>query len=240
MKVLFTKTLAAVLLSSSLLSQASFASTSQDSVESLKAEILTLAASYAGQGDPDQSKQKPLDVLVEKLVKLAPQPPIKDRLSILEGAWKQVWGPYEYRNDDGSVDPTLGVEEIYQVVSAAGYYYNVAPYYPGGDRSKEQIGLLRGEFVLDPADENGLKVKFTDYPGADPRPAGDQLWELAPLAEAGTLPNETTIVPSFIVRVAFGGGKLEEVYTDSDLRIVYGKSSRQDVRKSIYVMTRVN
>jgi hypothetical protein len=223
-----------------LFSPTSFAASKADTVESVKAEILELATSYAGQGDPDQSKQKPLELLVEKLVQLSPQLPIKDRLPVLEGAWKQVWGPYDYRNDDGGVDPTLGVDEIYQVVSGDGYYYNVAPYYPNGDRSQEKIGLLRGEFVLDTSDVNGLKVKFTDYPGADPRPVGYQLWELAPLAEAGTLPNATTIVPSFIVRAAFGGGKLEEVYTDSELRIVFGTSARPGSRKSIYVMTRAN
>lgn len=229
-----------VLLSSLLVSQLGFANTPPETVESLKVEILELAQSYAGQGDPDQSKQKPLEDLVDKLVRLAPAQPVKDRLALLEGAWKQVWGPYDYRNDDGGVDPTLGVDEIYQVVSASGYYYNVAPYYPNGDKTQEKIGLLRGEFVLDTTDTNGLKVKFTDYPGSDPRPSGYQLWELAPLAEAGTLPNATTIVPSFIVRAAFGGGKLEEVYTDKDMRIVFGTGARPNARRFLYVMTRAN
>ena len=122
------------------------------------------------------------------------------RLSILAGAWKQVWGPYDYRNDDGGIDPKIGIKEIYQVVFTEGYYYNVAPYYPNGDKTKEQISLLRGEFRLHPKKPNALRVKFTNYPGVETRPAQIELWELPALAEAGRLENEITIVPTWIVR----------------------------------------
>ncbi len=220
--------------------QSSFASGVDKDIAELKNEILAIAKSYEGQGDPDQAKQKTIDPLVEKLVALKPMPPVKDRISILAGAWKQVWGPYEYKNNDGSVDPTIGIYEIYQVVFADGYYYNVAPYYPGEDKSKEQVGLLRGEFKLDSTDANGLNVKFTDYPGVDPRPTNTNIWELAALAESGQLQNEITIVPSFIVKLFFGGGKLEEVYTDEDVRILYGTAAKAGSRRSLYVMTRAN
>jgi len=210
------------------------------SVKDVKQQILNLAKSYEGQGDPDQTKQKSLEPLVEKLIQLNPMPPVKDRISVLAGAWKQVWGPYDYRNDDGGVDPTLGVKEIYQVVFEEGYYYNVAPYYPDKMSNREQIGLLRGEFQLDAADTNFLSVKFTDYPGVEPRPKNLNIWELAAIAEAGKLNDKITIVPSWIVKFFFGGGKLEEVYTDSDLRILYGKSNKANARRSIYIMTRVS
>ena len=82
-----------------------FAEAYPESTESLKAQILQLAKSYEGQGDPDQSKQKNLENIVDKLVRQNPMPPIKDRIPILAGAWKQVWGPYDYRNDDGGIDP---------------------------------------------------------------------------------------------------------------------------------------
>lgn len=209
-------------------------------IEDLKNQILTLAKFYEGQGDPDQSKQKKIEVLVKNLINESPMPPISDRLPALAGTWKQVWGPYDYRNNNGGIDPKLGVKEIYQVVSTEGSYYNVAPYYPNGDRSREQIGLLRGEFKLDSADPNGLLVQFTKYPGVEPRPEGINLWELAPLAEADQLENEVTIVPTWIVKLFFGGGKLEEVYTDHDMRILYGSNGKKDARRSIYVMSRVN
>lgn len=211
----------------------------EENIIEIKKQILALAKSFEGQGDPDQSKQKQLDVWVQRLIQLSPAVPVKDRIPLLAGVWKQVWGPYEYRKDDGSVDPKLGVNEIYQVISEEGYYYNVAPYYPNETRDREQIGLLRGEFQLDSADVNGLRVKFTDYPGVEPRPQEIPIWELAPLAEAGQLKNEITIVPSWIVKLFFGGGKLEEVYTDSELRITYGSNGRSGSKRSLYVLSRI-
>ena len=213
---------------------AGFANSNQARTEELKQKIYTLAKAFEGKGDPDQSKQKQIEPFVKELIQLNPMPPIKDRIQILAGAWKQVWGPYEYRNDDGSVDPKLGVKEIYQVVFADGYYY------PNGDKSHEQIGLLRGEFKLDSKDANGLRVKFTRYPGVEPRPTGIDIWDLAPLAERGRLENQITIVPTWIVKTFFRGGKLEEVYTDQDTRILYGSSNKSGSRRSLYIMTRVN
>ncbi len=210
-----------------------------DETEEIKQKIFHLAESYEGQGDPDQSKQRSLDILVQKLIKQNPMPPVKDRISVLAGAWKQVWGPYDYRNDEGGIDPKIGVKEIYQVVFADGYYYNVAPYYPDGDQSREQISLLRGEFRLDSTDANGLRVKFTKYPGVESRPVDVNLWDLPLLAESGSLENRITIVPTWIVRLFFGGGKLEEVYTDHDMRLLYGSKRNSESRKFLYVMKRV-
>lgn len=215
----------------------STAATASPEVARLKAEIVALASTYTGQGDPDFSKQESLDVLVDKLVALAPAQPIAQRLDVLAGTWKQVWGPYDYRNNDRGVDPELGVNEIYQVVFKDGYYYNVSPLYKNGDRSKERIGLLRGEFKLDGNDDQALNVKFTRYPGVEHRPSKGGIWELAAKAEAGTLENEITIVPTWIVRLFFSGGQLQEVYTDEDLRICYGTSGKMS--RSLYVMTRV-
>lgn len=228
-----------VVIISMLIGQIGMANTADEQVADLKRQIFALAKSYEGQGDPDQAKQRALEPLVEQLIKLNPMPPVNDRIATLAGAWKQVWGPYDYRNDRGGVDPKLGVKEIYQVVFAAGYYYNVAPYYPDGNRSREQIGLLRGKFKLDPIDPNGLRVKFTDYPGVEPRPTGVEIWDLAAIAEPGELQNKVTIVPSWIVRLFFGGGKLEEVYTDQEMRILYGSKGKVGSRRSLYIMTRV-
>lgn len=237
MKAIQTISIVAVILFNM---QAGLANAKNDEINNLKDQILSLARSYEGQVDPDQSKQKTIEVLVKKLVQENPMPPVVDRISILAGTWKQVWGPYDYRTDNGGIDPTLGIDEIYQVIFADGYYYNVAPYYPNENRSREQIGLLRGEFKLDKEDPNGLRVKFTKYPGVEPRPNNLNIWELPPLAENGQLENEVTIVPTWIVELFFSGGKLEEVYTDQDMRILYGSKGKKDSRRSIYVMTRVN
>lgn len=208
-------------------------------VEIVKERIFQLAESFRGQGDPDFSKQDQLEPLVDELVALAPQPPVRNRLSLLAGAWQQVWGPYEYRSDERGVDPELGVNEIYQVVSKEGYYYNVSPLYKNGDRAKERIGLLRGEFKLDPKRKDVLTVKFTKYPGLKSRPQTPPLWELAELMEKGKLKDTIKIVPTWIVKLFFNGGELREVYTDADMRIVYGSSQKMGRRESLYVMRRV-
>lgn len=208
-------------------------------VTNVKNEIVRLAKSYEGQGDPDFTKQQTLDFLVEKLLQLSPQPPVKDRLRFLYGAWKQVWGPYDYRNEGRGVDPELETSQIYQVVSEDGYYYNVSPLYKDGDRTKERVGLLRGEYTLDPTAPNSLNVRFTRYPGVKPRPTDKNLWDLPRLAEAGLLENEITIVPTLIVRLFFGKGTLREVYTDANLRILYGSSKKNFDKEAIYVMTKV-
>ena len=205
------------------------------SVAAIKADILNLSQTFIGQGDPDFSKQRALEVLVAELLAAAPQPPVGQRLDLLAGPWYQVWGPYDYRgNDRGTVDPKITVDEIYQVVFRDGYYYNVNPV-----KGKDRIALLRGEFQLVPDRPDMLKVRFTRFPGNKGRPEDIPIWELAALAETGKLPNKTTIVPGFIVRWFFGGGALREVYTDADMRITYGGDSVDDrADEHIYIMTR--
>jgi hypothetical protein len=148
-------------------------------------------------------------------------------------------GPYDYRNNKRGVDPSLGVNEIYQVASKDGYYYNVAPDFKKGDKTKERIGFLRGEHKLDPQNESLLRVKFTNLYGVKVRPTGKQLWELPALVESGQLENRKTVIPGFIVKLFFGGGALREVYTDEDMRILYGSNGKDFTKECIYVMTRV-
>jgi hypothetical protein len=219
--------------------QAGNVSGNMGTVRNVKREILDLAQSYTGQGDPDLAKQRSLDALVQKLISLSPQPPVKDRLTFLEGAWKQVWGPYDYRNEKRGVDPSLGVNEIYQVVFKEGYYYNVSPDFKKGDKAKERIGFLRGEYKLDRQNESLLRVKFTNLYGVNIRPTGKPLWELPALVESDRLEGRRTILPGFVVKLFFGGGALREVYTDEDMRILYGSNGKDFSKEFIYVMTRV-
>lgn len=217
------------------------AASRKSNVEHIKHQIVQLAESFYGQGDPDYSKQKKIEVLVGRLLTLAPQPSIKDRLNYLYGTWKQVWGPYDYRNDDRrGVDPELGIEEIYQSIFPGGYYYNISPLYRDGDHKQVRTGLLRGEYELDKTNSNRLNVHFTSYRGIEGRPPENTaIWKLAPMEESDTLDNEATIVPWLIVQLFFGSGSLDEIYTDNDLRICYGSNGNSDARKAIYVMTKV-
>lgn len=203
-----------------------------------KLEILRLAQSFQGQGDPDGSKQAALEVLVEKLLRENPQGSIPDRLPLLYGAWKQVWGPYSYGGDDRGVDPKLDPKNIVQVIFEGGYYYNVNPNLDKNGRVTNTI-LLRGEFALDPSEEK-LNVQFTDLRKIPGLPTnGLRLQDLPALSEIRNLPNERTVLPSFIVRLFFGGGFLEEVYTDEDLRITFGTSKNEKIKSYIYVLKRL-
>jgi hypothetical protein len=149
--------------------------------------------------------------------------------------------PYNYRGSERIVDPEIKVIEIYQVVFAEGYYYDVTTLSSPEDRNRERIALLRGEYRFDDAQNDILNVRFTRYPRLSSRPTPPtKLFELPRLVETGKLKSDINIVPSWIVKVFFGGGALKEVYTDSDLRILYGASSSRFERPALYIMKRVS
>jgi hypothetical protein len=215
-------------------------SSQENEVTLLKQEIINLAESYSGQGDPDRSKQKSLEVLVQRLLELNPQAPIEERLPFLYGAWKQVWGPYEYRKNDRSVDPTLDPTEIYQVVSEGGYYYNVNPSLDRHTGKRKNITLLRGAFTVDEK-EGVLNARFTNLRRVDFKYTKNLSYiDLPALSEQGKLYGQKTVLPAFFVRLFFGGGVLNEVYTDHDLRITFGSSNNNSVDNYIYILKRVD
>lgn len=208
-------------------------------VDSIKAEIFALAESFKGQGDQDGAKQAQLEVLVDKLLIANPQLPVKDRLPLLCGAWQQIWGPYEYRKNDRSVDPTLDTNNIFQVIFAGGYYYNVNPSL-NKERKPINVVLLRGEFKALKNSDDTLTAQFTNLRRLDgPPPAELKLIDLPALSEARKLKGEKTTLPSPVVRLFFGGGFLQEVYTDHDMRITFGSSRNKKVQNYIYILKRV-
>jgi uncharacterized surface protein with fasciclin (FAS1) repeats len=209
------------------------------SVEAIKADIVALAKTFLGQGDADFSRQIALQTLVAELLSVKAQAPVSDRLPLIRGCWKQVWGPYEYRNNSRGVDPMLGVDEIYQCVFD-GHYYNVSRQYRGGDRSRPYIGLLRGKYVLSHTDANGLDVRFTKlFSVKNSTTQVTNIYDLPPFAEAGRLQNRLRTLPAIFVRLFFGGGTLRELYTDENVRILLGANDTEFKNNFIYVMTRV-
>lgn len=209
--------------------------------EAIKSKIFSLARSFSGQGDPDFSKQRQLDALVEQLLEVSPQPPIAQRLNTLHGRWRQVWGPYDYR-ERGSrdVDPQLDTQNILQKVFPQGFYYTITTLHRPG--SPVRIGLLRGEYHPAPASENKphlLRLRLTNYPGNIGFPERFTLWQLPALAEQDALPNGTTIVPGFILRLFAPSVASREVYIDEDLRISYGSDGKDFSNEVLYVMERM-
>jgi hypothetical protein len=231
-------TLLVLLLSFALTSVCSAKELNSMTIEELKSELVLRASKYTGQGDPDYKIQNELEPFVNRMIELNPQAPVKDRLHLLYGVWKQVWGPYDYRDDTRRVDPSIGVNEIYQVIDPDGFYYNVSPSYKNGNLKKEKINYLKGQYSLSKTNPNGLDVKFLKFPGMSKRPEGRPIYDFVKEAEEGTLPNQVTIVPTFIVRIFFGGGTLVEVYTDETIRILYGSNKDEFKKKYLYVMIR--
>lgn len=207
-------------------------------LEEVKSALVSRASKYTGLGDPDYKIQNELEPYVKRMLALNPQPAVKERLPLLYGVWKQVWGPYDYRNNDRRVDPTLGVKEIYQVINEAGFYYNVSPNYKKGNLKKEKINYLKGQYRLSATNPNGLDVKFRKFLGMSKRPVDRPIYDFVNEAEQETLPNQITVVPKLIVRTFFNGGTLDEVYTDETIRILYATNSTDFKQKYLYVMIR--
>ncbi len=210
-----------------------------EEINALKQTIVKTAEKYQGQGDPDFKIQRELEPLVQKLLILKPQPNVSERLSLLFGVWKQVWGPYEYRKSDRSVDPTISAKEIYQVISPEGFYYNVSPNLNASSKIEKNINYLKGKYNLSKNDSVGLDVKFVKFIGMRKRPNEKPIYEYVDEAEHDQLPNQITVVPSLIVKLFFGGGTLREVYTDEDLRILYGSNGKEFKNQYLYIMTRI-
>ncbi len=205
----------------------------------LKEKIVTTAQKYQGLGDPDFKIQKELEPLVNELLALNPQTRVNERLPLLFGVWKQVWGPYEYRKNDRSVDPTLNAKEIYQVISPEGFYYNVSPNMDPKSKTEKNINYLKGQYKLSAKDPVGLDVKFVKFIGMKKRPTEKPIYSYADEAERNQLPGQITVVPKIVVKLFFGGGTLREVYTDEDLRILYGSNNKEFKNQYLYIMTRV-
>lgn len=209
------------------------------SIEARRQTLMAAAASQLGKGDPDFHIQRQLEPLVQELLAVAQPGSVESRLPLLAGAWRQLWGPYDYRGDDRGVDPRLDPAGIYQLIYPGGYYYNVGPIRDAAGRPTDRISLLRGEYRIEPERPDALKVRFTSYRGARGLLPGQNMLQLPPLHESGRLPNQITIVPTIIVRLFFGSGYLREVYTDDTLRITYGSGVGGREEEYLYVMERV-
>ena len=221
-----------------LFSNNTFANYYED-INNLKQTIVSTAEKYQGRGDPEFKIQNELEPLVKKLLLLKPQGKVNDRLPLLFGVWKQVWGPYEYRKNDRGVDPTLNAKEIYQVISPDGFYYNVSPNMDAKTKKEKNINYLKGNYILSTKDSIGLDVKFVKFIGMKKRPTERPIYQYADEAERDQLPTQITVVPSLVVKLFFGGGTLREIYTDENLRILYGSNGSEFKNQYLYIMTRV-
>jgi len=195
----------------------------------VKTKIFDLAKSYSGQADPDGSKTKSFEPLIAELLALSPSRTMQEKAAAAEGAWKQVWGPYSY-NNSGAAPSGLDPDNIFQVISAKGYYTNVGIYDILG---LHLIGILKGQYSV-AMDEINVEFKQSGLL-LEAVPKGYSLADLPALKEQGKL--RLLEFPKFLPPVGIKGALLE-VYEDEDLRITYGKQVGQP-GETLYIMERV-
>lgn len=200
----------------------------------VKTDILKMAESFKGQGDADRSRQNRLEPLVQELLRLEPQVSVRERTTSLVGAWKQVFGPYSF-NRNRSADSFLDADHIYQVIFPGGYYYNVA--------RNQALGvtitaLFRGHYVVE--NNEYLKAQFNRISFIFGSPLNDSGYvELAIKSEQKKLANEYQIPKFLTANILASKGSLKEVYTDQDLRIMFGSTDNGVMKDYIYIMKRV-
>jgi hypothetical protein len=71
------------------------------------------------------------------------------------------------------------------------------------------------------------------------RPVDREIFDFVDEAEREQLPNQITVVPRIIVKYFFGGGTLREIYTDENLRILYGSNKDEFKNQYLYIMTKI-
>ena len=92
---------------------------SEERISELKEEILKISAENTSNLDAADEVKEILLPLVEELVSLVPQRQENEKLDQVIGAWKSVWS---YRSFGFGTD----YDQVYQVVSEDGYYYNIS------------------------------------------------------------------------------------------------------------------
>jgi hypothetical protein len=142
--------------------------------------------------------------------------PAQDQLPLLEGAWRQIWSDFPYPMSFwNKMDP----EQIYQVVTRDGYYYNLSDSKALGIVGL--TGVLRGAYQ---PNGTGLDIKFTKVGFRfGTLKKNEDLFALAGKLESGAkkfypIPGGGK-APKGPVNIS---GRLENLYLDDDLRIDRG------------------
>jgi hypothetical protein len=185
-------------------------------VKALKTSILKIAEAASNtQCDQDDNYPeitKLLSQLTNELVSLTPAQTEAEKLPKVAGGWKQVWA-----NLDSSSPDCISADDIYQVVFAEGYYWNISK---NISSTGEAGGFLRGKYEVT---DNFLAIEFTDI-AVSPTyfSTGTDLVDLATRAEQKEF---IALPPNVPVGVK---GELYNVYVDDTLRIVTGNDDLDD------------
>jgi hypothetical protein len=205
-----------LIISSLLFSSLVFSAENQDvRVLEIKKEIISMAKSFEGKPDVDGKLQSALEEKVEQLEKIIPYSTMEEKASKIVGAWRQVFGPYS-KKADGKIPSSSVTDHIYQVILPNGYFYNVALAEGLGLKA---VILLKGKYVVD---AESIKATFVRNSLLFKNLPSDESYYLLP---EKLEKNEIKVIdlPKSIPPVGTTG-ELLEVYADSEIRILRGKS----------------
>lgn len=210
----------------------------------LKMKIVEMAERNSGQIDTeDRRLQRELEVVIREFMKLQPESTYEEKALRALGAWRQIWGPYEFDGRTGEIPAGLDTDEIYQVIDEAGFYYNFARFrlYRTGGRDRFLPTYARGVYELT---ESDTRVQFTSF-GAFRHPQTQPMPFWYTHIEYLKWPVVLLGWPSswkFRIGPIGAKGVLKEVFADDRIRINYGYElgSDRELAPSLFILERVD
>ncbi len=187
--------------------------------EELIEQIIDIAKANTGKVDQAEETEEEIQPLIDALLEITPERSEAEKSSQVAGAWRNLWS-------NTAFGPGTNYDQVYQIVSTEGYYYNV---------SETKLGrlsftsFLRGEYV-DEGTQLGIRftsnaIRYGFYP------AGTALVTLTTDFEKGDIPSINVPGPIGVT------GDLANVYVDDKLRIVVGAQDGQEDR-DIFILER--
>ena len=201
---------------------------SHPNAATLKKAILKV--SQRAQGECDDQDNNPrvrqvLDSLTKRLVALTPPRSETEKLPQVLGVWKQIWSDAPFTSIPGAC---FAADEIYQVVFADGFYYNIAEVtFPG----QTSVSFTRGAYV---AQDSSLSIRFTRSISVF-----GVIEDFPDLTEASLQVENGEITPDFTRPTADEDLTLVNVYVDDQLRVVADNQQISEA-ESIFVLERVD
>jgi hypothetical protein len=194
--------------------------------KALKQKLLAIAEANTSNTVDLAATRKSLNPLIAQLAGIYGSPPAATEKRVF-GVWKQIWSDDFRPSPPGA--PAADLTRIYQVVTPNGYFFNFGESKtPGGAFGT----ALRGKYA---SNGRGLDIEFTRLAAlSGALPADSGIGMLATKIENGA-----EQVKDFPPRPPIGvQGKLQNLYLDSELRIVQGGTIQQQYNQ-IYILKRV-
>ncbi len=187
----------------------------------LKAKIVEVASRYTGQVFLKEEARSKLEPLINELVASVDPRNEEEKLDQVIGGWKNLWS---YR----SFGFNTNYQQVYQIVSEEGYYYNLSELKLG---RVSFAGFLRGAYK-DVGEK--LRIQFTsNKTKLGFYKEGTNLIDLVERFEAGEIRAWNVPGPIGVK------GNLINLYVDDSLRIVTGNSDGGAV-EDIFVLERTD